>query len=175
MVLRYSIVMLICLLFVQSCGVYSFTGASLSPDVKTLSISQFYNNALLGPNDMGQIFSENLREYFQRNSSLKTVPEEGDLQISGTIESFTLTPVAPTSAGNQNSPDYATLTRLSIQVLATYKNTKDPTFNFEDQSFTFFTDFEQDRVDITVREREFVEEIFDQIVLDIFNKSLANW
>ena len=166
---------MIVLLCLQSCGVYSFTGASLSPEIKTLSIPQFYNNALLGPNDMGQIFSETLREYFQRNSSLKTIPEEGDIQISGTIESFTLAPVAPSASGDENLPDYAALTRLSITVLVTYNNTKDPTFNFEDQAFTFFKDFEQDRVDVTASEREFVEEIFDQIVLDIFNKSLANW
>ena len=34
---------------------------------------------------------------------------------------------------------------------------------------------DQNTEDLSSNEQEFVEEIFDQIVLDIFNSSVANW
>ncbi|MEQ9007488.1 MAG: hypothetical protein RLP12_06370, partial [Ekhidna sp.] len=55
----------------SGCGVYSFTGASISPDTKTISISTFYNNAPLGPSNMSAIFTENIKDYFQQNTSLE--------------------------------------------------------------------------------------------------------
>jgi len=45
----------------------------------------------------------------------------------------------------------------------------------ENKSFSFYKDFDQNTEDLSSNEQEFVEEIFDQIVLDIFNSSVANW
>lgn len=154
---------------------YSFTGAAISPEVKTMSVEQFYNNALLGPSDMNNMFSEKLRQYFERNTSLRSVSESGDLQFSGQIESYVLSPVAPQASGNEDTPDYAALTRLTLEISVTYINVHDDTFDFEGKNFSFFKDFDQNRVDLNTKERDFVEEIMDQIVIDIFNQSLANW
>ena len=41
-----------------SCGVYSFTGASISPEVKTISFQNFFNNSPLGPSNMSVLFNE---------------------------------------------------------------------------------------------------------------------
>ena len=158
-----------------ACGVYSFSGASVDREAKTLSVAQFYNNALLGPSDMGNLLSEKLRQYFERNTSLSFVPEAGDIQLSGQIDSYTISPVAPSASGDRAQPDYAAMTRLTISVSATYVNLHSETFNFENKRFSFFVDFNQSRTNLSSQEREFVEEILDQIVLDIFNQSLANW
>ena len=157
------------------CGVYSFTGASISPEVKTISFENFFNNSPLGPSNMSVLFTEKIKDYFERNTSLEIVEENGDLEIEGTIEDFSLSPVAPTAEGGRNAQFFTGLTRLTIRVNASYFNKTDEQFNFENKSFSFYKDFDQNTEDLSSNEQEFVEEIFDQIVLDIFNSSVANW
>lgn len=167
---------LLCLLLALACstgcGVYSFTGASISPEVKTISIQTFYNNAPLGPSNMSVLFTENVKDYFQQNTSLELVDVNGDLQLDGLITNYTITPVAA-NAGTQGQADFSALSRITITVSATYVNIQDPTYDF-DKSFSFFKDFDTD-TDLAANEEQFVEEIFDQIILDIFNASVANW
>lgn len=151
---------------------YSFTGASISPDVKTISIQTFYNNAPLGPSTMSVTFTEAIKDYYQQNTNLELVDNNGDLQIDGYISNYTITPVAA-NTGNQNQADFSALSRITITVSATYVNVKDPTFDF-DKNFSFFLDYDTD-LDLASNEDTFVEEIFDQIILDIFNASVANW
>lgn len=155
------------------CGVYSFTGASISPDVKTISIQTFYNNAPLGPSNMSVLFTETIKDYFQQNTSLELVDNNGDLQLDGYISNYTITPVAAT-AGTQGQADFSALSRITITVSATYININDPTFDF-DKNFSFFKDFDNNTTNLASEEEGFVEEIFEQIVLDIFNASVANW
>ena len=160
------------LIFVSGCGVYSFTGASIAQDVKTISIQTFYNNAPLGPSNMSVLFTEKIKDYYQQNTSLEIVDNNGDLQIDGFISNYTVTPVAA-NQGVGNQGDFSALSRITITVSATYVNLKDPTFDF-DKNFSFFKDFDTD-IDLASNEELFVEEIFDQIILDIFNASVANW
>ncbi|MEM6736480.1 MAG: LptE family protein [Bacteroidota bacterium] len=154
------------------CGMYSFTGASISPDVKTISIQTFYNNAPLGPSTMSVTFTEAIKDYYQQNTNLELVDNNGDLQIDGYISNYTITPVAA-NTGDQNQADFSALSRITITVSATYVNVNDPTFDF-DKNFSFFLDYDTD-LDLASNEDTFVEEIFDQIILDIFNASVANW
>tara|TARA_B100000902_G_scaffold184395_1_gene176971 strand:+ start:3204 stop:3725 length:522 start_codon:yes stop_codon:yes gene_type:complete len=160
---------------IYGCGVYSFTGASISPEVKTISFQNFFNNSPLGPSNMSVLFNEKIKDYFERNTSLTIVDENGDLEIEGTIEDFSLSPVAPTAEGGRNSQYFTGLTRLTIRVNATYFNKFDEQFNYENKSFSFFKDFNQNTEELSSNEQEFLDEIFDQIILDIFNASVANW
>ena len=160
---------------ISSCGIYSFTGASISPDVKTISFQNFYNNSPLGPSNMSVLFTEMIKDYFERNTSLTLVDKDGDLEIDGTIEDFSLSPVAPTADGGRNSQYFTGLTRLTVRVNATYLNNTDDQFNYENKSFSFYKDFNQNTEELSSNEQEFLEEIFDQIILDIFNASVANW
>ncbi len=169
----------ICYFFIflslSGCGIYSFTGASISPDVKTISFQNFFNNSPLGPSNMSVLFNEKIQDYFERNTSLTIVNENGDLEIEGSIEDFSLSPVAPTAEGGRNSQFFTGLTRLTIRVNATYLNKFDDQFNYENKTFSFYRDFNQDTEELSSNEQEFLEEIFDQIILDIFNASVANW
>ena len=160
---------------IYGCGVYSFTGASISPEVKTISFQNFFNNSPLGPSNMSVLFNEKIKDYFERNTSLTIVDENGDLEIEGTIEDFSLSPVAPTAEGGRNSQYFTGLTRLTVRVNATYLNKFDDQFNYENKSFSFFKDFNQNTEELSSNEQEFLDEIFDQIILDIFNASVANW
>ncbi len=165
---------MVMLLFFCGCGVYTFTGASISPDVKTISIGTFYNNATLGPANMSILFTEAIKDYYQQNTSLTLVDENGDLQLEGYIANYTITPVSATSSGSDSDVDFSSNSRITISVSCSYVNTKDDEFDF-DKNFSFFVDYDQSTTDLTSEEEGFVEEIFDQIILDIFNASVANW
>ena len=154
-------------LSLSGCGIYSFTGSALSPDIKTLSIETFPDRSNGGPSYISQIFTDKAREYFQSNSKLAVLQNNGDLQISGYISGYILSPVAPT--GN----NVAAKTRLTITVKVKYQNTKNEEDDFE-QDFSFFSDFDQTQT-LSAIERGKIEEISDQILLDIFNKTVANW
>lgn len=150
-----------------ACGVYSFTGAKLPPDVKTISIQPFFDNAGTAPPNMSQLFTEKVKDYYQRNTSLTLVKENGDLQLEGAVVSYLATPVAPT--GNE----VAAKMRLTITIQVKYINTKDEEQNFE-RSFSFFDDYDQTQ-SLSQVEQRLIETITDQIVLDMFNNTVANW
>jgi hypothetical protein len=71
----------------SSCGIYSFTGRStLHKDVKTFSVQSISLSAPAGSPTLSQDFTEKLKEYIQRNSNLKQVANNGDIQFEGSIE-----------------------------------------------------------------------------------------
>jgi hypothetical protein len=155
----------------NSCGIYSFTGASISPDVKTISIRNYTNETGLGPARLSQNFTEKLKEYFLQNSNLKLVKSDGDLQLEGTIVGYALGPVGAQQGSNQFQTGQQN--RLTIRVKTKFTNTKDESLNYE-KEFSFYDDFTLNQTLSTV-ENQKVETITDQIVLDIFNASVANW
>jgi len=158
-----------------SCGTsvkYSFTGVGTA--AKSITIAEFYNNADLGPANMSQSFTNQLKNYFIQNSNLSIVTVDADLQLEGEIMDLRLTPVAPTSNGSNDGLATATSTRMTITVKATYINTLDETMSFKDKTFSFFKDFpsESNLADV---EEQYTREIFNRIINDIFNASIANW
>jgi Lipopolysaccharide-assembly len=156
----------------QSCKVYSFSG--ISTPAKTITVTEFYNNADLGPANMGQVLTNDLKNYFIQNSSISVVVEEGELQIEGEITDFRLTPIAPVSTGDPNQINNASSTRLTISVRATFINTLDDTMSFKDKSFSFYKDFTNDQNFADIEE-QYTKQIFERIINDIFNASVANW
>lgn len=162
---------LFCITF-SSCGVYSFTGTNTL--AKNISITEFYNNADLGPANMGPTFTNSLKTYFIQNSSLDVVPEEGELQMEGEIKDYRLTPIAPVSTGDPNAINNASSTRLTITVQVTYINTLDDEMSFKDKSFSFYKDFSNDQ-DFADIQEQLTNQVFDRIINDIFNASVANW
>ena len=155
-----------------ACGVYSFTGVAIT--AKTISIENFYNDADGGPPDMAQTFTNKLRDYYQQNTNLAFVANEGEIQLEGAVTSYRLTPIAPSAGNSTLQGDAAALTRLTITVSVTYLNVTDETFDFDNKQFSFYSDFDNSQ-NITSIEDQLIDEIYDQIILDIFNASVANW
>lgn len=160
-----------------ACGVYSFTGANISPEIKTISIQTFFDEVGTGPPNLSQLFTETIRDYYQQNTSLTIVTNEGDLQLEGSIVGYRLTPMAPRASGSQNfdDADIAALQRLTITVKVTYLNTQDDSYDFESQNFSFYQDYDPEKQDFNSIEATLVDEIYEAIILDIFNASVANW
>ena len=157
------VVWLIC----AGCGVYSFNQGSIGPDVKTISIANFYNESGNGPPNLGQTFTEQLKSYYQENSRLGIVKDNGDWQLEGRINGWSLAPVAPQE--NQTSA----FTRLTINVQVKFTNTKDEKASF-DQGFSWYSDFSSGESPQAVEGR-LIQDIFEKIVFNIFNKTTSNW
>ncbi len=157
---------MLCVWGLSSC-VYSFTGTTLSPNLKTITVNNFTLQTAGGPANLPLTLNERLKEYYQRYTNLKVVPANGDLLMDGTISGYELLAIAPTAQ------DQAGLNRLQITVQVRFTNNKDDTKSF-DQPFSFYKDFPQNQT-ITQNEARLVPLILDQIVLDVFNKTAADW
>lgn len=168
--ITFSLVAIAGLLALQSC--YSLSGISTAAE--SIQVDPFFNNTDLGPANLGPNFTNRLKDYYQRNSSLRVVPENGQLAIEGIITDYRLSPVAPVSSGNNLQPDAAAFTRLTITVKASYIDNLVPTNSFKDKNFSFYADFNNNQDLISVQE-QLERTIFDQILLDIFNATLATW
>lgn len=158
-----------CLLFVLSgcTGGYSFTGASIAPDVKTISVQTFPNNASLVQPQLSQLLSDGIRDRFRTQTSLKLVDFDGDLSIRGEIVNYTTSPIAI------QSDDKAAMNRLSIMIRVRFINSKDPKANF-DQSFTRYADYNSD-LNLADVELTLINQINEELIDDIFNKAVVNW
>jgi Lipopolysaccharide-assembly len=150
-----------------SCGAYSFKGSTLSSDLKTISINNFTLATAGGPANLSITITEKLKEYYQRNTSLKLKPSNSDLILEGSVVGYDLTPQAPTSQ------DKAGLNRLTITLQVHFINNKDEEKSF-DQNFSFYADFDQTKT-LNQVESKLIPIILDQIILDIFNKSAGDW
>lgn len=165
-----SVILIFATIFLESCKIsYSFTGASISPDIKTVSIKTFQNNAPLAQPTLSQSFTESLKDIFITQTNLTLIEKGGDLQFEGKITGYNVTPVA--IQGNQVST--ASLNRLTITVLVKFINTKDEKQNFE-QSFSRFADFDASK-NLASVENELIKDINSQLSQDIFNRAVTNW
>jgi hypothetical protein len=153
---------------VSSCKIsYSFTGANISPEVKTFSVYYFPNRARLVNPNLSQQFTEALREKLQRQTSLNEMGENGDLIFEGQITGYDVSPMSI------QKEDMAALNRLSITINVKYTNNKDTEQNIE-RSFSAFEDFDSTS-SLSDVEDGLVPEIINKITEDIFNATLANW
>lgn len=164
------------LLILGGCKVeYSFTGTNLDYNVtQTFSVSNFFNDSGGGPANMGQNFTESLKDYFQRNTQLELVQSSGDLQFEGAITRYTITPQATVSSTDPNQPDRAGQTRLTIAVEVNYLNLK----NEEEDSkktYSFYQDYDSRNTSLLTVETELIDVIFENIIQDIFTSTVANW
>jgi hypothetical protein len=168
---------LLSLIIVMSAMVYSscsirLDAASIPPDMKTINVEFFENNAPLVVNNLSQSFTEALKERIRSQSPLSIVRGESDAVIQGAITGFSYAPVS-VQATNNNTAPLATATRLTITVSVKYTNNKDKKVSPDfEQSFSRYTDFTGD---INSQEQNLIRIINQQLTEDIFNKAFANW
>ena len=150
----------------SGCGIYSFTGASVSADVATFSVSTFEDNLLTNPN-LSQLLTDELINELTANTNLSPVRLDGDLKFEGKITRYQITPVTTTTASS------AAQSRLTIEVAVKFVNETETDKNFE-QRFSDFEDFDQS-INFSTVEASLVSEINERIINKIFNKALVNW
>jgi hypothetical protein len=151
-----------------SCGVgFSFTGASIPPDAKSISVQYFQTHAALAGPTMSQTFTDALRDYVTSQSHLPLV-QNGDLDFSGAISNFFTQPVAATGGSAVSS-----LTRLTITIDVTFSDKNDPKKNFN-ASFSRYADYSSSQSLVTVQS-DLITQINKQLVQDVFDKAFNNW
>lgn len=156
------------ILISQACGTYSFSGASIPAEMKTISIQFFENNAQLVVPYLSQQFTEALKERVRNQSRLSIVRSDGDANFEGRITDYTIRPVA--IQGNER----AGLNRLTVTVNVKYTNNLNPELNFE-QSFQAFQEFSLTQEPLQNQEPKLITLINRQLTELIFNKAFANW
>ena len=153
---------------VQSCGIYSFTGTSIQPDVRTVTINYFEYKALKVNPSLSNQMTEALQEKFLKLTRLEQVDIDGDLEIIGEISGYDVKATAVTAN------EEAAQSRLTVTVKVSFVNRKYPEDNFENKSFSSYADFDSSLTLDSV-EAGLCEEIVEKLCEDIFNATVANW
>lgn len=146
---------------------YSFSGASVPVEAKTVSVQYFQNNTSLAPPTLSQSFTEALRDKLSSQTRLALINKGGDLAFEGSIIGYATSPIAI------QSTDQAALNRLTITVNVKYTCSFDEKKNFE-QPFSRFFDYSSTQSFAAV-EDQLIRDINEQLVQDIFNRALNDW
>lgn len=154
-------------LFWGCAGGYSFTGASIPPEAKTISVKTFPNYASTVNPQLSQKLTDELRNLFSSQTSLSVVSSDGDLEVSGEITDYS------TRASALSGSDEVAMNRLTITIKVKFVNNIDPEANFE-QSFSRFKDYNA-QLNFSSVESGLMSEIVTELCEDIFNKSVVNW
>ncbi len=147
---------------------YKFNGSALNYDIyKTIHVSEFPIRAALVYAPLQQTFENKLLNTITRQTRLQEVNGNSDLEMSGEITGYSLTPQAV------GTNAYATETRLTITVKVKYTDQINPANNV-DQSFSAYRQFDSSLMLNDVQDG-LCEEICDELVDLIFNATLGNW
>lgn len=154
-------------LLVSSCGIYTFSGTSIQPDVKTVTINLFEYKALRVNPSLSNDLTEGLRDKFRKMTRLTQVDYDGDLEITGEITGYDVRSQAVTAQ------EVAAQNRLTVSVKIAYMNRLYPEDDF-DKSFSAYADYDS-ALSLDAVEATLCEEIIEKLCEDILNATVANW
>lgn len=151
----------------SSCGFYTFSGASISPEIKNIKISYFINEAENFKANLDRDITQKLTDFIIEQTDLSVNNDNYEIEINGKITSYDITPISI------SSNDFANQNRLSISVNIDFKNYINEKENYN-QKFTRYVDYKSDQ-NIEEIESELNDQIIEEICIDIFNKTFVNW
>ena len=154
-------------IFLASCGIYSFTGASIPADAETISVAYFTTKSTNTPATLNQTLTEGLRDLFINQTNLNLSEGVADLSFNGQITNYQLKPMAikANETAGQN--------RLTIAIKVKYNNSFDEKQNFE-STFSRYRDFNSTE-NLADVEDILIEEITKELLEDVYNKAFVNW
>jgi hypothetical protein len=111
-----------------------------------------------------------------QNTNLTDTVRNGDLQFEGAISRYSLRPAAPVASSGSSNGQISEegLTRLDVTVSISFINLTDETQEFT-QNFSGFDTFDPRSQSLSAAEDDLLEEIFEQIISNVFSASVANW
>ena len=164
---RILILLPLCFL-IGGCGIYSFSGTSIQPDVNTVTINYFEYKAPKVNPSLSNDMTEALRTQFRKMTRLEQVEMDGDLEITGEITGYDVQAAAITAN------EVAARNKLTVTVKLNYENRKHPEENFENKSFSAYSEFDSSN-SLDAVESTLCTEIIDKIIEDVFNATVAQW
>jgi hypothetical protein len=148
--------------------VYSFSGASVPPEIKTIYVGQMQNNAPLVLPSLSQQLSDAFRDKCISESNLRLKQSPGaDWEFTGEILDYAVT-AAAVSGKEQTS-----LNRLTVVWRLRFKVAGQEQKGWE-QRLVRYADFDA-TIPLQSIESQLVAEIVQQLVNDAFNKAFINW
>ncbi len=151
----------------QSCGIYSFSGTSIQPDVKTITVEYFEYKALTVNPRLASQITEEMKDKYRKLTKLEQVDDDGDLTVYGEITGYAV------STAGVSANEEAAMNRLTVSVKIKFTNRKYPEDDFE-KSFSAYADFDSSQLLDSVQD-SLCEEIVSKLVDDIFTATVAQW
>ena len=156
-----------------SCAVsYSFTGAgSLDySKYKTISIADFPIKSDYVYAPLGTRFNEELKDIFIRQTRLKLVNANADLEIEGEITGYNQYNEAVAADG------YASKTKLTITINVRFTDNINHNNDFQGngQQFSAFRTYDSNLL-LTAVQDELIAQMVKEITDQIFMATVANW
>ena len=164
--MKYIIAIILSNIIIASCGIYSFTGASIPDDAKTVSVS-YFKTTTNSPSSLNETMTEELKNLLLSQTDLNLQETESDINFIGEIIKYKITPMAI------QANETAGKNRLTIEIKMEYKNNFNKKENFE-SIFSRYRDFSNSENLVDV-ESVLIEEITTELLEDVFNKAFVNW
>jgi hypothetical protein len=159
-------------LFLFSGCAYKFNGASIPPDMKTVKVTLFENNAPLVVSNLSNLFTEDLKARIRNQSRLSIVENEADGVFEGRIQNYDIKPIAI----QDNANPIAGANRLTITVSVKYTNN---TKEFEKQSFeevfSAYEDFSLAGQSLESQQQSLIKKVNAKLTENIFNRAFSQW
>jgi len=154
-------------LLITSCGVYSFTGASIPAQAKSVTVNYFTTSITNSPASLKHKMTEGLKDLFLSQTSLNLEDKEGDLIFTGKIIKYQINPIAI------KANETAGKNRLTIDIEIEYINKFNNEENFK-SNFSRYRDFNSSE-NLSDLEDALIEEISVELLEDVYNKAFVNW
>jgi len=157
--------------FLNGCAVsYGFKSGTLDyTKIKSISISDFPNNADLVNPTLSQTFVEAMKDKYTRSTRLQMLSRGGDMHIEGEIVGYQLTSMAISAESS-----FASETKLTLTINVRFTNNKKPEDDFTDVKYSAFQMFDSNLM-LNDVEGELVKTMVDEIVDKIYNDTVAKW
>ena len=150
----------------SSCA-YNFKGISIPPDVNTFAVENFTLQTLAAPQGVEIRFTERLRDKVRNESRLKYNEDTPDIIFSGQVTQYTIQALSPEEGST------SAFNKLTIMVKVDYDSNLNEADKWTKQ-FSFFSDFDANS-DVSAIEDGLINDIFDQIVEQVFNHAFTDW
>jgi len=164
-----KLALLAVLFFALSGCKVALNGASIPPEMKTVNVLVFENNAPLVVPYLSSQFTEELKTRIRNQTSLTISTNEPHGVFSGNITGYSITPEAITD----NKNPVAGANRLTISISVKYTNNLNPKQSFE-ESFSRYKVFKLEG-NLQSVEQGLIKDVTAQLTEDIFNRAFAQW
>jgi hypothetical protein len=161
------LIIILAALAVSSCGIYSFSGTSIQPDVKTITIPYVEYTALRVNPSLSNDLTEALKEKYRKLTRLEEVDVDGDLELVCSVTGYDVKATAVTAN------EMASQNRLTVTVKVEFSNKKYPEDDVTN-NFSAYEDFDA-TMSLDAVESGLCETIIEKLVEDIFNATVAQW
>jgi hypothetical protein len=152
-------------------GCYSLKGTAIPPEMRTVNVAFFENNAPLVVSYLSLTFTEALKARVRTTTRLSIVNGEGDANISGAITDYRSVPVSIQTPNNTNAPPIAGAQALTLTVRVKFDYPKDKNISFN-QTFSKSINYSGN---LAAQEQGLLQTLTNQLIDDIFNKAFNNW